>query len=238
MDVKVRVYLKSEIMEDPKFMAKHHSDKRGHDVAYFFNDLRIHFSDGCFYMDTIGGQVPEALKSFMSGKYSIHDYYLPGFRHGGLYRDARFDQTEAQVKQCNTSQPQGSDCYNIEIDGTDLEHVLGLYHAILNDELLPVSVGKSPVQIIEELKANLLNSEREIFELTNKVAVLENQLDTADKTIDSMREEMSLVQEIKRAQLEKAQAQLQASEVKIALLSKDLAEAKKPWHEKLRYWYS
>lgn len=235
MDVKVRVYFKSEIMDHPKFLAKHHSDKHGPDVAHFFNDLRIYFSEGCFYMDTIGGQVPEVLKPFVSGKYSIHDYYLPGFRHGGLYRDARFDQTEAQVKQCNTSRPQGSDSYNIEIVGTNLEYVLGLYHAILSDELLPVSVGKSPVQLIEELRANLFNRESVISDLNRVISELNDRAKVALETIRSMRS-MKPALALAHEMNVDLQGNIDALKSHVKVLRQWLDEANKPWYRKFWTW--
>lgn len=205
MVILVRVYLKSEIMKNGNYKAIYH-EQQGHHKYSCWN-LPIEFHDGRFSIDAIDGKVPVFFHEYLTSEYSLHRSFVDGFRYSGLYRDKRYDKAEAQIKESG-GRLNDNPYYSVHIEGTNLEHVLGLYKAIINDELVPVSEGASATELIEKLKTQLTNKETLIDEL-------KDQLECQDKEVKVLRFELD------EATVRIAEQQILAS---------------RPWYQKLRSW--
>ena len=212
----VRVYFKSEIMDDPKFSKAFSNHKGQSSVQYRFADLPLNFYDGQFSMDAVDGEVPHVLREFTSGKYSLNSIWYDGFRLGGMYRDERFPDATADVKQCSPARTgDRSTSYNVDITGTNLQHILGLFNAIKADELVPVSVAKSAPARIAELEQALADSKQ--------------------ARLDAAAYDEAIVDRL-QAENSDLEANLQALQGDYNVLRTKLAQATKPWYKKLDDW--
>lgn len=231
----VRVYFDSKLMADARFSKRHESFKGRTETTYQFDGLPINFYDGHFSMDAIDGEVPEIFKEFISRKYCLKEIWLDGYRHGGLYRDERYSEAEAEVKQCNPARPgDRSSSYNVEIYGTNLEHILGLYQAILADELVPVSFGKSAAQLIEDLRDQLAKCNHQLELETDLCKTAEafdiEQLELIKTQKSELEQNLLLIASLER--------EMSAREEAIRELENKLAQATRPWYRKLTRWFS
>jgi|SRR3989344_1423109 len=172
MDVAVRVYLRSKIVDSSEYKVIHYKSSGSPCTKYYLRDMEIHFSEGRFSMDTINGVLPHWLDGFSSEEYSIRSLWNDGFRLGGLYRDKRYDKAEAEVKMCK---PPTS--YNVMVCGTNLAHVLNLHQAILTGELLPIQLGgASAMELAEELLTVRAESATTIDGLKSQIEAMKAEL--------------------------------------------------------------
>lgn len=153
-EVKVRVHLNDTIMNDPRYQAILSQGERGTLEEYFLNNLRFDCMDGRFYIDAPSGQVPTIFRPYIMGRFSIRRNWLPGLRKEGLHLYADYPLAEARIRQCVTYKGDAP-IFNIDIDGTDLNDVLGLYKAIVDDNVIPPPPNQALLDQIADLKRRL-----------------------------------------------------------------------------------
>lgn len=180
--VPVRVYLTNELETKgkPSFKVEVVPSRNGDDVRYSFNGLRIGRNFAQFYVDTLDGVIPEALKPFAGGYYSICKNKINGYRHEGFYRDERFDKASAEISHYG-ERGNRIMSFNIKVIGSDLQQAIDLYNAILADELVPIDLGGQPAtQLLDELKTAQDELKTARAELDNRQELMAKYIEETD----------------------------------------------------------
>lgn len=222
--IDVRVYLNNKITNLHLFKTV---PGNGY-VNHFFGNFEIKQEKCRFYVDTKDGKMPQGLEKFATN-YSIHEGIVRHrARPEGIYRNEQFAEAEAETVKFRD---RDTDFY-MDVVGTNLKDVLGLYWAIINDELLPMSMGGHSAT---ELAARLDGSLAMIADLEAKLQSsiqygqhLHSQLQTAyNENADLENDSVAL------------QARVSALNGKCDQLEVECGELKnsQPWHKKFGGWF-
>ena len=230
----VRVYFDADKVMNH---GQHGTDSKGPNVYHSIASLPIRFDQGQFFIDAANGKVPCVFSELLDGTCSIFNSDVRGFREPGIYRDEKFSRSEARVTQ--HLNPSGASIHCIvEVYGDCIDDVIGLYQAIVANELSPLPVDKTAPELVKELQHQLKDSETTLNCFQTEIRRLKDLLTSRQGCVEDLESERArLYQRI--VELETTENSL-TTQIEIFKSQRDQLQTqydnlwtRRPWYQKL-----